>query len=447
MKEMLVEEIIEATKGDLIEGSLKTKIIGICQDSRLGARGYGFIAIKGDAFDGHDFIDMAIAKGVSLVIFDDKALVEAMKNKDVASILVSDSILAIQQIAKYYLSKINVKVIGITGSTGKTSTRDMTYYVCNEKFKTAKNKGNFNTVVGVPLTILDMDEDTEIAVLEMGMDRFGEIDTLANLTRPDIGLITNIGVSHLEHLGSRAGIFKAKMEIVNYFNKNNVLIISEGEDFLKAKNITGDYKVVVTGTSPQCDLAIRDIMETGDNSISFYIKNKEEEVLVELPVPGRHNALNAALAIGAGLELGISLKEAARGLKKMELTGKRLAIKDIDGKKIIDDTYNASPDSMKAALETLKNTKGSRRIAVLGDMFELGEDEILHHENIGKIARANADIVFTIGSLAKYISDENYYETKEEFIRENKNFFKEGDVILFKASRGMALELVIEELF
>ncbi|MEG0291506.1 MAG: UDP-N-acetylmuramoyl-tripeptide--D-alanyl-D-alanine ligase [Anaerovoracaceae bacterium] len=447
MKEMNGKEILDAISGKQIAGSLDNIVKGVCQDSRLIKKGEAFFAIKGAAFDGHNFIDNAINGDASVIVYDNPLAIDKDKANGTLLILVPDSTKALQDLARYYLSKMNAKIIGVTGSTGKTSTRDMMYYVCRQKYKTAKNRGNYNTVVGVPLTILEMDIDTQVAVLEMGMDRFGEIDTMAELTRPDIGVITNIGVSHLEHLGSREGIMDAKMEITNYFDENNVLIISEGEDLLVRENVHGEYKVVVTGINKNCDLVIEDIRETGDNSISFTIKNGNDFKVIDLPVPGRHNALNASLAIAAGLELGITFDEAAQGLKGMELTGKRLAIKDVNGIKIIDDTYNASPDSMKAALETLFNTEGQRKVAVLGDMYELGENEEEYHKAIGEFAKTKADVVFTIGDLAKNINKELNYKTREEFILAQARFFQKGDVVLFKASRGMALEKVIEKLF
>lgn len=447
MKKMKIEEIINSTTGQLLNGNLFDEFNGVCQDSRLAKEGEIFVAIKGDAFDGHDYIGKAIELGCIGVILDNKDKLNGLNLVDCNVILVDDSTLALQQLASYYLNKMNIKVVGVTGSTGKTSTRDMIYAVCKQKFKTGKNRGNFNTVVGVPLTILEMDEDTEVAVLEMGMDRFGEIDTLAKLTNPSIGVITNIGISHLEHLGSRDGIFKAKMEIVNYFNKDSVLIVTESEDYLNNFKIKGDYKLVVSGDCASNNIRISNIKETSDNSLGYNVHVNGETVEVNLPAPGRHNAFNSGLAIAVGLQLGISLEDCAKGLENLEMTGKRLAIKNLNGIKVIDDTYNASPDSMKAALDTLKNTEGKRKIAVLGDMFELGSDEVKFHQEVGKYALGKADIIFTIGNLAKNICEENYYSTKEEFVDKNKDFFKEGDVVLFKASRGMALEEIINKLF
>ncbi|MEG2522021.1 MAG: UDP-N-acetylmuramoyl-tripeptide--D-alanyl-D-alanine ligase, partial [Anaerovoracaceae bacterium] len=395
----------------------------------------------------HDYIANAIKLGCKGVVLDNKDKLKGIDLEQCNIILVEDSTLALQQLASYYLTKMNIKVIGVTGSTGKTSTRDMIYAICKQKFKTKKNRGNFNTVVGVPLTVLEMDEDTEVAVLEMGMDRFGEIDTLAKLTNPSIGVITNIGVSHLEHLGSRDGIFKAKMEIVNYFNKDSALIVTESEDYLNRHNIKGEYKLVVSGDCANNNIRISDIKETSDNSLNYKVHANGETVEINLPVPGRHNAFNSGLAIAAAMELGITLEECAKGLEQLEITGKRLAIKKLNGIKIIDDTYNASPDSMKSALDTLKNTEGKRKIAILGDMFELGADEVKFHQEVGQFALNKADVIFTIGNLAKNISEKNHYDTKEEFINDNKDFFVEGDVVLVKASRGMALEEIINKLF
>ena len=444
-----ISEIISAT-GAKIYGDMTDAVVkSVCQDSRLAVSESMFFAIKGDAFDGHNFVASAIEKGCNAIVVQNTDCLKGVDLKDVNVLLVDDTVKALQDLSKAYLNNLNVKKVAVTGSTGKTSTRDMIYYVCSEKYKTQKNQGNFNTVVGVPLTILEFDKDIEVAVIEMGMDHKGEIDTMVDIVRPDIGVITNIGISHMENFESRDGIFDAKMEITNYFDENSTLIVTESENYLNRENINLEnigYNLVFTGEDKDDEFFTYDIEPQGDMGVEFKVKHDDEIGEFFVPVPGRHNALNGTLAVAVGKKLGVSFEEAARGLAKIELTGKRLSVKEKNGIKIIDDTYNASPDSMKAALDILSITKGERHIAVLGDMLELGKDEVKYHQEIGEIAREKADMVITVGSLAKHISDENNFKDIGEFIENMDNILKSGDVVLFKGSRGMALDKAVEKL-
>lgn len=444
-----ISEIISATGAKIYGDMTDTVVKSVCQDSRLAVSESMFFAIKGDAFDGHNFVASAIEKGSNAIVVQNTDCLEGVDLKDVNVLLVDDTVKALQDLSKAYLNNLNVKKVAVTGSTGKTSTRDMIYYVCSEKYKTQKNQGNFNTVVGVPLTILEFDKDIEVAVIEMGMDHKGEIDTMVDIVRPDIGVITNIGISHMENFESRDGIFDAKMEITNYFDEKNTLIVTESENYLNRENINPGnigYNLVFTGEDKDDEFFTYDIEPQGDMGVKFKVKHDDEIGEFFVPVPGRHNALNGTLAVAVGKKLGVSFEEAARGLAKIELTGKRLSVKEKNGIKIIDDTYNASPDSMKAALDILAITKGERHIAVLGDMLELGKDEVKYHQKIGEIAREKADMVITVGSLAKHISDENNFKDIGEFIENMDNLFKSGDVVLFKGSRGMALDKAVEKL-
>lgn len=447
MKSLKISEIVEAVKGKLISGDETLCVSSVCQDSRLAKEGSIFFAIKGDAFDGHNFISSAKSNGCSAVVLENIDAIKNIDTTDLSVILVDDTVLALQNLSKSYLSKLNLKKIAVTGSTGKTSTRDMTYYICKEKYSTQKNQGNFNTVVGVPLTIMEFDEDIEVAVIEMGMDRPGEIDTMEDIVRPDIGIITNIGVSHLENFDNkREGIFNAKMEITNYFDESNILIVTDSEEYLNKENIKGDFKLILTGDKNDDAFVVSDIDQTSDDGVRFKVTYKDESEEFFVPVLGKHNAFNATLAIAAGRQLGVSFKEAKNGLKKMELTGKRLAIKKNNDIKVIDDTYNASPDSMKAALDILSKTVGNRHVAVLGDMYELGSNEAEFHKEVGKFAREKADELFSIGELAKEYEADRHFDTVDEFVEATKDYFKPGDVVLVKASRGMALEQVVAEI-
>lgn len=462
MKTISTKDIAKITGGQIVAGGA-VDVVGVCQDSRLAKQGYLFVAIKGDAFDGHDFISTAIEGGCNAVIADDEAKLKEILQKDalqnandISVIQVADSQKALQTLAKNYIDSLSLKKIAVTGSTGKTTTRDMIYYIMSERLDTVKNEGNFNTTVGVPLTIMTLEPNTQAAVIEMGMDRPGEIDIMANIVKPSVAAITNIGVSHLERLGSRQAIFEAKMEITNYFSEENTLVICEDDEFLNKENIRKNtdkrFNIITVGEADSCDYTVKNIEADDEGNISFDLIypsstcGRRQIENIKLPVAGRHNALNAALAIATASQFGVSIDEAKRGLLKLQITGKRLNIQEKNGIKIIDDTYNASPDSMRAALKTLAGIKGKRHIAILGDMFELGENEKEFHAQIGDFARENADIVYSVGELAQSISSENNFRTTDEIVSAiagGKLSFKKGDVVLIKASRGMKLERVV----
>jgi len=371
-------------------------------------------------------------------------------------ILVKDTLAALQALSKDYLGRLDIKVIAVTGSVGKTTTRDMVYYICSEKYKTGRTIGNFNNDIGVPLTIFSLDDTMEVAVLEEGMDHFGEIHRLVDITRPDVGIITNIGISHLENLGSRENILKAKMEITDFFGPDNVLVINESCDLLNRSDIMGTYKVVTAGSEAGEDYSVGDICDLGEDGIEFTLRHEEEERRVKLAVPGAHNAVNAALAAAACAQIGVSMEEAVNGLAKLRLTEKRLSLKEANGIKVIDDTYNAAPDSMKSAITTLVNTKGGRKVVILGGMNELGPDSVSYHEEVGRFAAENGvsliigveekakDIVK--GALALNKGEALWFDSKDTLYPELKTLIKQGDLVLVKASRTLEMEKVVEKL-
>ena len=460
MRPFTTYEIANIVKGKVIAGEDVT-VTGVCQDSRLATEGSLFVAIDGDAFDGHDFIGSAMEKGCVAVIADnDKKAATALSEAKgkVCLIIVESSEKALQDLASSYIRSLELKKVAVTGSTGKTTTRDMLYHVLKGKYKTGKNEGNFNSTVGVPLTIMTFDDDIEAAVIEMGMDKPGEISIMTNIVEPDIAVITNVGVSHMERLGSREAIFRAKMEITETLDDTNTLIVARDDMFLNKENIRekigGNFNIITVGEDKDCDFVVSEINMSGDGRVSFNLTGPSrfesgegrdiESLAFHLPIPGKHNAINGSLAVAAGIMMGVSMKEAAEGLEKMILTGKRLSVERNGGITVIDDTYNASPDSMKAALDILSNMDGKRKIAVLGDMYELGDEEEELHRQVGQIASEKADILFTLGELGKFISCENHFNTVEEFKEATKDFFKDGDVVLVKASRGMALERITE---
>ncbi len=452
MKKLTMKQIETGTGGRLISGDGTLVVEKICTDSRKAEKGDLFFALIGDNHDAHKYLSQVADAGCSCAVISD----ETQCPEGMTAVLVDDTTKALQALASWYLAQLDMKKIAVTGSTGKTSTRDLTWYVCSEKYKAQKNVGNLNNHLGVPLTILSFDEDTEVGILEMGMDKFGEIDLLADIARPDIGIITNIGMSHIENLGSRDGIFQAKMELTHYFDESNVLIAARDDEYLNEDRIDGVYRLVTAGSDGKSDYIISHIDDFGAEGIQFNLEHNGQIQNFRLPVPGRHNAFNGALAVAAGAELGITMEEAARGLAKTQLTDKRLTVRGKNGMKIIDDTYNASPDSMKAAIDVLMKTRGIRSVAILGDMFELGEDSALQHELIGRYAaQHNVGLLVAIGEncaeMARGAREEGlenvlYFADKDAFFKEMGSVIETGDVILLKGSRGMEMDKIVKKI-
>lgn len=457
MKKLTMQQIETGTGGRLISGTREKSgavqtVCRICTDSRKAQPGDLFFALTGDKHDAHKYLPQVAAAGCTCaVIADADACPEGM-----TAILVEDTTRALQQLSSWYLSQLNMKKIAVTGSTGKTSTRDLTWYVCSEKYKSQKNEGNLNNHLGVPLTILSFDDDTEVGILEMGMDKFGEIQLLADIVRPDIGIITNIGMAHIENLGSRDGIFHAKMELTEYFGTENILIAARDEEYLNEERINGSYHLITAGCDGRSDYIISHIDDFGAEGIQFTLEHKGIMQRFHLPIPGRHNAFNGALAVAAGAQLGITMEEAARGLAKARLTDKRLTVRGRNGIKVIDDTYNASPDSMKSAIDVLMKTRGIRSVAILGDMFELGETSRYQHELVGRYAAENGvELLIAIGEcsveMARGAREEGmenvmYFPDKDSFFKEMDKIIEKGDVILIKGSHGMAMDKIVNRI-
>lgn len=451
MNRITIAEIEKATGGRLISGPKDAEIKNVCFDSRKAQQGDLFVPIIGEVHDAHKFIPQVIEKGCRAYLTSREDAVDP----DCSAILVEDTTKAVQALAHDYLRKLNLKTIAVTGSVGKTSTRDMVYFMLKEKYKTGTSVGNFNNDIGVPMTIFSFDDSLEAAVLEIGMDHFDEIHRLVDIIRPDVGIITNVGMSHIENLGSREGILKAKMEIVDYFGAENTLVVNDANDLLQTADYTGEYKVMKVGTEAENDYYVHDVKDFGEDGISYTLTSGGKDTEIRLNIPGAHNAVNSALAFAACEALGVSVEEAVKGLSDMELTGKRLTVKESRGIKVIDDTYNAAPDSMKSAVNTLMNTKGGRKIAVLGGMNELGSESPKYHREIGAYAKeAGVDVLITIGEKAGDIAkgfDGNeknavHFDKKEDMYDEIKSLFKEGDVVVVKASRTLELEDIVAKL-
>lgn len=452
MNEITVNEIVNATNGKLLFGRDDAVISEVSTDSRKAGANTLFIPLIGEVHDAHKFIPQVIESGCRTFLASEKDKVSDFDKCNV--ILVDDTLVAMQSLAKYYLDKLGLKKIAVTGSVGKTSTRDMVYYICCEKYKTGRSLANFNNDVGVPLTIFSLDDSMEVAVFEEGMDHAGEIHRLVDITRPDVGIITNIGISHLENLGSRENILKAKMEITDFFGPSNTLVINESCDLLNKSDIKGQYKVIGVGEENE-DYIVSNICDLGEKGIKFTLTVGGEQRQISLGVPGAHNAINGALAIAACSQFGITLDQAAKGLSNLSLTGKRLAIRESGGIKVIDDTYNAAPDSMKSAVSTLVNTEGKRKIAILGGMNELGDDSRKYHKEVGEFAASKGvSLVIGVEEKAKDIvegakekgCDTMWFPSKEEMYPELMNILSSGDVVLIKASNALHMDEVADKI-
>ena len=450
MLELNLQEIVKATKGALLKEADVKEIKAVSTDTRKIEEGTMFIALKGENFNGNNYVLEAFNKGAKIAIVDEvKCDLNELK-EDVALIKVENTGRALMDLAKFYREKLGLKVVGITGSAGKTSTKDLVAAVLSDKYKVFKTKGNFNNEIGLPLMILELDSTYDVAILEMGMRGLGQIKELAEIASPDLGIITNIGISHIEILKTRENILKAKMEIATFFDKNNTLVVCGNDDFLGALP-EAEYKIVKTGVGENFKIGAKNIaLEELSSKFTVYDGEKEEEF--SLDMPGEHNISNLMLGIAIAKELGVSFEEMKRGLKNIEATSMRLELIKKDGFSILNDCYNSSPVAVKSAIDVMKNIEGKRRIAVLGTMRELGHKSEEAHMEIGKYAKENGiEKVLCFGNFSENIK-EGYgegctvYENKEELIKDLLNIICDGDIILVKASRSLKFEEITKAL-
>ncbi len=426
--------------------NLEGKFDCVCTDTRKITQGSLFIAIKGENFDGHDFAAKALESGVKAVICEkDCGLGENQ-------IVVESTRQALLDLAGYYRSLFDIPVIGITGSVGKTTTKEMTHAVMSSKYNTLKNEGNLNNEIGVPLTLFRLEKTHEAAVIEMGMSGFEEISRMTKAVKPDVAIISNIGVSHIEKLGSREGILKAKLEILHGMKADAPIILNADDDMLITVN-ADSHPVTYYGIDNEKSMfkALEITAKEDETELTVGFSGKSGKV--NLPFPGRHNVYNALAAVAAGSFFGVDPLDGLEALKKYVPAGMRQRINKKCGITFIEDCYNASPDSQAAALAVLGSMSAKRKIAVIGDMLELGEVSEAAHYGVGlKAAENGIDAVFTYGErsmqTAKAASDKNIpyvksFDDKKEIYDELISCLEEGDAVLFKASRGMKLEEVI----
>lgn len=467
MKNMTLKKIAEAVKGKLcIEGMPahihidKTEAEGVVLDSRKIEKGYLFIATQGERVDGHSFIDNVFAAGAMGVICEKAP--EAPKG---AYILVEDSFQALKDLAEYYRKQLDIKVVGITGSVGKTSTKEFVAGVLSKGFHVLKTEGNFNNEVGLPLTVLRIREDCQVAVLEMGISDFGEMHRLSKIARPDVCLITNIGQCHLENLGTRDGILQAKTEIFDFMQENGAICLNGDDDkLITIKEVKGCVPVFF-GAGNNSDIYAAEYENRGLAGSRAIIhinrRDRKEEFEAEIPLPGEHMLYNALAATAVGVLFGLSTQQIQEGIRDVEAVGGRSHVIRTNRLTLIDDCYNANPVSMKAALDLLSMTdlnESSRKVAILGDMFELGTDEEkLHHEVGAYAANKNIDVIICVGQLCKNmydgaktvdnsVSECYYYPDKSQLITDISKLIKDRDIILVKASHGMHFEELVSSL-
>lgn len=459
-----IKDILKCTNGKLIIGDTEKECKNYSKDTRTIKKGDTYIGIKGEKFDGSSFWKEALNNGAETVIINNIKLneIEEYKKQNKNIIQVEDTIKAIGEMASYKMKiqkeKYNLKVVGVTGSVGKTSTKDIIANVLSKKYKVLKTEGNNNNHIGLPLTILRL-QDEEIAVIEMGMNHLGEISYLTKIAKPDIAVITNIGTSHIGNLGSRENILKAKLEILEGMDKKKIVINNDNDLlnkwYLENKN---NIEIHTFGIKNESEFNAKNI-KLKENSSEFICENKNEKINIEVPVGGEHFILNALCGLTVGKLLNLNNEEIKNGIKDFKLTAKRMEINHLKNNiTIINDSYNASYESMKASISNLKNMNGERKIAVLGDMFELGDFSEKLHKGVGtEIYKNKIDKLYLIGNYSKFIGEEAekegykkenifYFENKDELFNNLKNNLKSGDVILIKASNGMKLFEIAEKL-
>ncbi len=431
--------------GTVEEKYADVEFLGANNDTRVLQPGQLFIVLQG-VRDGHDFIPNAMEKGAAAVLCRRKV-------GDYPAIYVEDPRTALGDIAREELRRIGAKVVGITGSVGKSTTKEMIASVLSQSYIVSKTPANHNNDIGMPMAILAMPLETQVAVLEMGMNHSGEIAYLSGIGHPDVAVIVNIGTMHMEYLGSQMGIRRAKMEIVDGMDEKGMLLLNGDDVMLRTLEQLPIQRVTYFGRSADCGIQALDVRQEGEK-LCFCVEAGKLSFPVSLELEGEHYVSDALAAVTVGLKLAVPSEKIARGLASFKNISGRQEILQQGGVTIINDCYNAGPESMTAALNVLGNKPG-RRIAVLGDMLELGDCSHAEHYRIGRIAAEKAELVFAFGPHAVNIHDGTVtggmpnsrsfvYQDQEELIRALKRTVKAGDVILFKASHGMHLEKVLE---
>ena len=442
---LTIKQLAEAVSAISVQGGDGVTFDGVTTDTRDDCRGKLFVPLVGDRFDGHDYIRTAFEKGAVAALSDREA--------EGCILRVENTLTALQALSAYVRKACDIPVVGITGSVGKTTTKEMLALTVGSKFRTHKTEKNFNNHIGVPLTLLKLDESHEAAVVEMGMNNAGEIAVLTRLARPDVAVFTNIGMSHIGNLGSQENILKAKLEMLEGLNPDGTVVLNADDPLLWGARQGISHRVITYGIqNPEADLRATDI-RIAEESVTFTVGGET----VCLPSPGEHSVYNALAAIGGGLAVGADLPEMVRALETFGGTKMRLNIQPLRDFRVIEDCYNASPASVAVALKVLSDMKcGGKRIAVLGNMNELGDYAVSEHRRIGRLVFASGvDFLITVGDLAREIAnaamEAGFPQTNLRSFDNNaaagaflRTVAAAEDVVLVKGSRSTHLEEIIE---
>ncbi|MCX8057440.1 MAG: UDP-N-acetylmuramoyl-tripeptide--D-alanyl-D-alanine ligase [Ignavibacteria bacterium] len=452
---LTISDFRKISNVNFINKDLIKPIKGISIDSRKINEGDLFFAIKGENFDGHDFVEEVFSKGASGAVIE-KSQLEKFADKKFPLVVVDDTIKALGELANVYRKKFNLKLIGLTGSNGKTTTKEMIAKVLSSKFNTLKTEGNLNNNIGVPLNLFRLEKNHEFAVIEMGINHFNEMRWLCEIADPDYGLITNIGTAHIEFLGSREGIAKEKGELFQYLRKKGGFVFVNSDEKLIKDQAKGIKRKLTFGFNSKADVKGKIVSINNLAQPSIQVKYKGKSEIINLPTFGVHTAQNALCAIAVGLKFGISLKQIKKELETFQSYDKRMQVIEVGDYTIINDAYNANPDSMKAAIQTLSLMKGFQaKVAALGDMLELGNfSETFHRELAHYLCENKIDYSFFFGELTRHSFDEakrlnlnaRFFDDKKSLANEIKNSVPKGSLILLKGSRKMKMEEIIEYL-
>lgn len=447
--------VLNSTSGKLVSGGNGISFSGVSTDSRNISSGEIFFALKGENYDGHEYVDEAIKKGAGGAVIEENSIAhEAGK----LLIRVPSTLRALGDLAsEWRKSFLQLKLAAITGSNGKTTTKEMAWSIVSRKYKTLKNTGNFNNLIGLPLTLFKLDASYKAAVVELGMNDFGEIRRLAEIALPDTGAITNIGRAHLEKLGGIEGVARAKGELVEAFTGENVFVVNADDPrTVEIAKKTASGKITYGIKSTGADITARDIRQDGFSGIGFLMKTETSEFPVRIKGIGMHNVMNALCASGIALSLGCGKDEIIAGLEGFTPGYMRLEVLESpSGFRVINDTYNANPDSMRSAVNELMGLKGGgRAIAVLGDMLELGEKSASEHYGVGEyLSASGVDYVIACGDFGRALLEGAgggpncfYAGSHEEVANIVREISRPGDLVLVKGSRGMRMEEVTKKL-
>ena len=451
MKNITVEKIAEVVGGKVLCGDSSTVISDIQYDSRAVKEGSLFVPIKGAKVDAHKFIEDCLSSGASATLTENNAPENAVK----PYIKVDDTLQALQALAAWYRGQFSLKLIGVTGSVGKTSTKEMIAAALSKGFDVMKTQGNKNSQIGMPMTMFDIEEHNNTAVIEMGMSEFGEMDRLCDVARPNIAVMTNIGKAHIENLKTQENIMSEKLKITKHFDENGTLFLNGDDKLLKTLHSKQKFKTVTFGLGADCDYRADNITANGfDTTFTAYRNGKSDEITI--PALGVHSVTNALVAIAVGEALGLDIQTIQSGLMTYKNAPMRQQIHQMEDYVLIDDSYNASPEATKVSLDVLKSVSKGKTIAVLADMLELGDEAVREHYNVGKhLAELEIDCLITVGELSRNTSNgasENgnvsvkSFDTNDDAYNYLCTVLEKDCTVLVKGSRGMHTDEIVSKL-